>query len=446
MKIVFILINIKQKVNYQETIKYMYNLLPAYQNIGKAAFKPDLEKTKWLDRLFGQKHKAFKSIHIAGTNGKGSVSHMLASVLKEAGYKTGLYTSPHMLDFRERIKVNGSLINETNVIDFVQDNKHIIETNELSFFELTVFMAFEYFYRQQVDVAIIETGLGGRLDTTNIIHPIISAITNISYDHTSILGNTLKEIAKEKAGIIKNNTPVIIGETHPETQPVFRSFAGKAGSIIIFADKQYHANRISITGEGNQEMYLSYSQTPDPLIYQLDIGGKVQAKNLITTLTTTTELKKQGFELNEEHLQKGFANVKKNTNLIGRWDVIQKEPYIVCDVAHNTAGIKSNLEQIDQLNSKHKHFILGFVKDKNIDEILKLFPKKAKYYFTQTNLLRSIPCKELLKIAELQGLQGKKYPEVKAAVGSALASAQKNDLIYIGGSTFIASEGLNFFT
>ncbi len=405
-------------MDYPSTIQWLFAQLPMYQRQGKQAFKKNLDNIKAFDAYAGGVSRQFKSIHIAGTNGKGSVSHILASILQEAGYKTGLYTSPHLKDFRERIRINGKMISKNDVINFVKRHQKFFEKYRLSFFEMTVGMAFEYFARKQVDIAVIETGLGGRLDSTNIIKPELSIITNIGLDHTNMLGNTLNRIATEKAGIIKDNTPVVIGRKQPETTPVFEKIALQKNAPIIFTGKQNFP------------------------AYECDLKGHYQKENIQTVRTAIEVLRNKGWHISETAIEKGFKNVIKNTGLRGRWDIIRTNPLVIADTAHNRDGLSVVLQQIKETPHKNLHFVLSFVNDKNLDNILPLFPENAKYYFSKAQIPRALDEQILQQKAKNYSLTGQAFPSIEQAYKSALQSADKDDLIFVGGSTFTVAEVL----
>lgn len=403
-------------MTYQETLDWMFRQLPMYQQKGKSAFNAKLDTIKLFAKHLKNPHKKFKSIHVAGTNGKGSSSHMLASILQEAGYKVGLYTSPHLKDYRERIKINGELISESEVVQFISTNKSFFEKHQLSFFEMTVGLAFHYFAIQKVDIAVIEVGLGGRLDSTNIVTPEISLITNIGLDHVDILGTTLKEIATEKAGIIKENIPVIISESQNETNQVFNSIAKKKNAPILFAEK------------------LNLNK------YKTDLLGNYQEKNSKGVVATIKNLKQ--FEVSDAHIKEGLLNVVRNTNLLGRWQIIQNNPTILYDTAHNKEGLTLVLNQLREQEYNNLHLVLGFVKGKDLESVLPLFPKDATYYFTQPEIERGLNATILEKFAREIGLKGTSYKSVKIALNAANKAASAEDLIFLGGSTFVVAEVL----
>lgn len=403
-------------MNYTDTVSWMFQKLPMYQNKGKSAFKKDLSNTYNLAKHLNHPETKFKSVHVAGTNGKGSTSHMLASVLQESGYNVGLYTSPHLKDFRERIRINGQVISKQAVIGFIQKNKAFLEANQLSFFEMTVGMAFDYFAKQKVDIAVIEVGLGGRLDSTNIITPELSIITNIGFDHTQFLGDTLPKIAGEKAGIIKPNIPVVIGETHPETENVFRNKAKETHSKIYFAD-----------------------QTTQSL-YKSDLKGFYQIHNKKTVIQSVKILKELGFNISNKNLKSGLLNVVSNTGLQGRWQVVGTEPKIVCDTAHNKEGLTYVMNQIENEDYDQLHIVFGVVNDKDVNAIVPLLPTTANYYFCKPNVQRGLDAKVLSSIFKEHHLYGKAFKSVGEALSSVKSRAKKSDLIYVGGSTFVVAE------
>ena len=400
-------------MTYKETLDWMFAQLPMYQREGKTAFKKDLTNTLILSKELDFPEKKFKSIHVGGTNGKGSTSHMLASILQEAGYKVGLYTSPHLKNFTERIRINGDEIPKEKVILFIEKHKEFLEKQKLSFFEMTVGLAFDYFASEKVDIAIIEVGLGGRLDSTNIINPEVSVITNIGLDHTQFLGETLPEIAFEKAGIIKKLVPVIIGEEQETVKSVFVAKAKIEKVAICFA-------------------------SDDNGIYNTDLLGDYQKKNTKTAVVAVKKLK--GFQVSEENIKKGLLNVVKNTNLKGRWQILQKEPKVICDTAHNKEGLEIVLNQLKREVFKKLHIVLGVVSDKKLEDVLPLFPKDASYYFCKPDIPRGMSEVFLQQKAEEFNLIGEKYSTVELAFKSALASANQDDVIYVGGSTFVVAE------
>ena len=412
-------------MTYKETIEYLFNSTPVFEHVGASAYKPGLQTTEILDAHYGHPHKNFKTIHIAGTNGKGSVSHSLASILQEAGFKVGLYTSPHLIDFRERIRVNGIPVSEEYVIRFVEDFKHLnskrIHHLFPSFFELTTALAFKYFAEEKIDIAVIEVGLGGRLDCTNIITPILSIITNISFDHTQFLGNTLAQIASEKAGIIKHQVPVVIGETTKETRPVFENKAKEMDAPIFFAEE------------------IDRSECDQ---YEFELKGSYQKKNLRTILCA---MKRLPF-IHPEHIQKGLTNVCKNTGLMGRWQTLSTHPLIICDTGHNVGGWKYLAPQISSVPCDRLHIVFGMVDDKDIRNVLSMLPKNAVYYFTQANNHRAIPAQQVGELAKEYGLSGNTYPTVAQAYEEAKSSASENDFIFIGGSSYIVADLLCHIT
>ena len=425
--------------SYQETIDYLFTRLPMFSRIGPAAFKKDLTNTIAICSALGQPEEKFRSVHVAGTNGKGSVSHMIAAILQCAGYKTGLYTSPHLRDFRERIKVNGRMVSEEFVVDFVNRTKEITEKTEPSFFELTVAMAFDYFASEKVDIAVIETGLGGRLDSTNIIRPEVSVITNIGWDHMNMLGDTLEKIAFEKAGIIKEQTPVVIGEVIPETKAVFENNADEKHAPVHYAQDSRYVNSWNIGGH-RLIVEVARAGEVDHRIYELDLPGIYQVKNLLTVLETCTILEKKGWDLNEKAIHDGLKQAKKLTGLHGRWDVIRTNPMVVTDVAHNIDGIKQLLEQVEVTSYQQLHLVFGMVKDKDIRSVLSLLPQTAFYYFTQAQIPRALPARELKESGNSLGLKGEAYANVNLALREAMSRAQEDDLVIVCGSVFVVGE------
>lgn len=426
-------------MDYAATLNYLYQQLPMFSRIGAAALKEGLTNTIELCNAIGNPQNKFKTIHIAGTNGKGSTSHMLAAILQQAGYKTGLYTSPHLKDFRERIKINGQLCSEEFVVAFTEKIKPQIAALEPSFFEITVAMAFDYFAEQQVDVAVIEVGLGGRLDSTNIITPALNVITNIGFDHMHILGDTLPKIAYEKAGIIKKNIPVVIGEALPETRPVFEEKATLENAQTIFAEEEKYVSEWQYINH-HLDVTVADKHTDDRKTYTLDLPGVYQLKNVVTVLTAVHQLRKQGWHITEEHITTGLAHAKKLTGLHGRWDVIQQNPTIVLDVAHNADGLKQVAEQLELSTYNTLRIVIGMVKDKDVAASLALLPKYATYYFTKAQLPRALPETELAEIAGGMGLKGQVYATVTEALNAAKQHAHKDDLILVCGSVFVVGE------
>lgn len=425
-------------MTYQETLDYMIAQLPMFHRQGKSAYKANLDNTIKLDEYFGHQHLKYKTIHVAGTNGKGSVSHYLASILQASGYKTGLYTSPHLRDFRERIKINGEMIEEQEVTDFIEKHKTIFEEIKPSFFEMTVALAFNHFARQEVDFAVIEVGLGGRLDSTNIISPILSIITNISYDHVDLLGDTLEKIAFEKAGIIKPNIPVVVGESQVESKPVFISKAKENNSPIFFADENYSCKGVFQLNETTQVISIQKDNTKFDIF--TDLKGDYQQKNVCTVMQAIDLLRDSNISIPFPAVLDGFGWAAKNTGLMGRWQILNQKPLVICDTGHNEAGIQYVVNQINNTPHKALHFVFGAVNDKDIDRVLLLLPKKAIYYFTKANIPRALNEKILMqKVAEFN-LSGNCYPTVNEAYTAALYEADEDDLIFIGGSTFVVAE------
>jgi len=427
-------------MTYLQTIEFLYSQLPAYHRIGKAAYKNNLGNTIALDDYSGHPHRKFKTIHIAGTNGKGSVSHMIASVLQEAGWKTGLYTSPHLKDFRERIRVNGRMIPKKEVTAFVEKYKGIIGKISPSFFEMTVAMAFDHFANEKVDVAVVEVGLGGRLDSTNIINPVLCIITNIGHDHMDLLGNTFGKVAAEKAGIIKAGVPVVIGETQPETEEVFLAKADETGSPVYFADANFDCILSDPELSSGHRKYTVNNLT-DNYLYTgfTHLGGDYQQCNLQTVHQACKLLQKE-FMISKRNLKDGIRKVVTNTGLKGRWQVIGKDPLTICDTGHNKEGLAYVLRQLGKVPSTGLHIVLGFVSDKDIGAILPMFPEKARYYFTRAKVQRAMDEKVLKSKAAGFGLKGESYNDVNEALEAARANASPSDLVFVGGSTFVVAE------
>ncbi len=424
-------------MTYQEAIEYLYNSAPLFQNIGAGAYKEGLYNTKLLDKHFSHPHRHYKTIHVGGTNGKGSVSHTLAAILQHAGYKVGLYTSPHLLDFRERIRVNGEMIPQERVVRFVEEERNFYEPLHPSFFELTTALAFLYFSECKVDVAVIEVGLGGRLDCTNIIQPELSIITNISFDHTQFLGNTLPKIASEKAGIIKKSCPVVIGEvTDQAVGEVFLQKAREVNAPLVWAEED--------------DEIISFDHSPHERVYLTrhfgtvhgELPGLCQEKNARSILCAVKQLRLRGFSFSESDVKNGFQHVTEMTGLSGRWQIISEKPCVICDTAHNVGGIRYIVEQLASLLHENLHLVFGMVNDKDIHSVLELLPKDARYYFTQASVKRALDMDELARMAAGHGLHGEKFSNVKAAYSQALENARENDIIYIGGSTFVVSDFL----
>ena len=403
-------------MNYQETLDYLFCQLPMYQRIGKAAYKVNLANTHLLMGLLGNPENKFKSVHVAGTNGKGSTSHMLASIMQESGYKVGLYTSPHLKDFRERVKINGEMITENEVVSFVEKHKAQFKAIDLSFFEWSVGLAFYFFSTQKVDIAIIETGLGGRLDSTNVVKPEVSVITNIGLDHTQFLGDTFAKIAKEKAGIIKESIPIVIGESQDETRLVFINKAKELNAEITFADTLNNAS------------------------YQTDLKGIYQQNNLNTSIGAVNVLNQKGWNVSDDSIKRGLLSVVKNTSLLGRWQILGEEPLVICDTGHNEQGVQQVVNQLIKLEYNELHIVFGAVNDKSIDKVLDLLPKNAKYYFCQADIPRALDVVELFELAFVKGLIGKKYDSVGEAFNFAREQAEKDDVVFVGGSTFVVAE------
>lgn len=428
-------------MNYQETLNYLYNSTPVFEHVGAVAYKEGLQNTLALDKHFNHPHTNFKTIHIAGTNGKGSCSHSLASILQEAGYKVGLYTSPHLVDFRERIRVNGQCISKERVVKFVEDERKFFEPLHPSFFELTTALAFKYFDEQKVDIAIIEVGLGGRLDSTNIISPILSIITNISFDHTQFLGDTLAKIAAEKAGIIKKGVPVIIGEANEETSPVFQSKANEVNSDIVFAEDNAIVTSSSPMADGGRRYYLSNNST---LVGEL--SGDYQERNMNTILCACNILKQMNIIKNDDVIAKGLTNICKNTGLLGRWQTIQNNPTVVCDTGHNVGGWNYLAPQIKRQQCNQLRIVFGMVDDKDINSVMYLLPKNAIYYWTQAESKRAIKAERVAEIAIKHDLRGEIFDNVEVAYTKALQDSNKGDFVFVGGSSYIVADLLTFLS
>jgi dihydrofolate synthase/folylpolyglutamate synthase len=437
--------------DYSATLSYLYARLPMFTRVGSSAYKADLSNTVALCKVLDNPENKFKSIHIGGTNGKGSTSHMLAAILQTAGYKTGLYTSPHLRDFRERIRINGEMISESYVIDFTKSLYNKIEEIEPSFFEVTVAMAFDYFNHNQVDIAVIEVGLGGRLDSTNIINPLLSVITNIGYDHMNILGDTLPEIALEKAGIIKYKTPVIVGQKQTEIADIFIKRAEEMSAEISFASEKW-AIKAESSKDNSSESLLDLEVIPNqladkfpsvtnfPTNLQLDLTGTYQQKNLATVLSSVVELQKQGFNISADHIRTALKQVTPLTGLMGRWQTLSHNPKVICDTGHNEDGIREVLKNIENTAYRKLHMVIGMVKDKEISKILRLLPTEATYYFCEPVIPRAKPAVELKDEASNFNLKGNYYITVNDALMAAKQSAQIEDLIFVGGSTFVVAE------
>jgi dihydrofolate synthase/folylpolyglutamate synthase len=421
-------------MNYKETIKYLYESVPMFQKVGGSAYKEGLENTIELDNHFGNPHRSFRTIHVGGTNGKGSCSHTLAAILQSAGYRVGLYTSPHLVDFRERIRVNGEMVPEEYVVNFVEQNRQLFDSMSLSFFELTTALAFRYFADAKVDVAVIEVGLGGRLDCTNIISPDLAVITNISFDHVQFLGDTLAKIAGEKAGIIKSGTPVVIGETVPETREVFVNTAAEKGAPIVLAEE-------------NQQIE-SYQFTDGHLIYQTksfgelrgELGGLCQTRNTNTIMNAVLQLQKVGYNITDKNIHEGFAHVCELTGLMGRWQRVGEKPLAICDTGHNIGGMEYITQQLAAVKCRTMRIVIGMVSDKDVSGVLSLLPKDAVYYFTRASIPRALAEDAMKAKAEAAGLHGECYPTVAEAYTAAKKESLPEDFIFVGGSSFIVAD------
>jgi len=431
-----------KSLNYQDAITFLFDRLPMYQRVGKSAYKSNLDTTHALDEYFGHPHRTFKSIHIAGTNGKGSVAHMLSSILQSAGYRVGLYTSPHLTDFRERIRLDGKMIAEEWVTEFVDKHREILVKLSPSFFEMTVAMAFDYFSRKKVDFAVVETGMGGRLDSTNIIRPMVSVITNIGFDHSQFLGDTIYKIAVEKAGIIKSGIPVVIGETQEEARLVFSRIAREKGCSIIYADEVIQATYSTQSLQGTQIMHISWAEGRKMETIETDLKGLYQQKNVITVLAVVEQLTRTGTDIQEKDVSKGLAHTRDMTGLRGRWETIGYSPLIICDTGHNREGIEEVMKQIRQTPWKNLHIVLGLVDDKDPSKILEQLPVEARYYFTQSSVPRSMNREKLAAEGLRYGLYGQVCPSPLKALKIALSKSGPEDLIFVGGSTFLVAEVL----
>jgi dihydrofolate synthase/folylpolyglutamate synthase len=431
-------------MTYKETMDFLFSQLPAYHRIGKAAYKDNLDNTIKFDEHLGHPHLKFRTIHVAGTNGKGSVSHMIASVLQEAGYRTGLYTSPHLVDFRERIKINGELIPEQKVISFVEENRKIIDSLKPSFFEMTVAMAFDYFAESEVEVAVIEVGLGGRLDSTNIITPLISVITNIGHDHMDLLGDTFAKVAAEKAGIIKPQVPVVISETQDETKSVFLSKGQEKGSAISFADEVFTCSLENDTElAGERKFILAGKEYEKRLQGFTPLGGDYQSKNIPAVFQVFAVLK-DILSVSDNNITNGIRKVVVNTGLNGRWQILGRKPLVVCDTGHNKEGLQYVVNQLGKIKKSSLHMIVGFVNDKDLNLVLPLLPIDAKYYFTKASVPRALDENILKERGNNYKLNGDSYPDVSTAFNAAKESAAADDVIFIGGSTFIVADCLRY--
>ena len=429
-------------MNYQATLDYLYEQLPMFQRVGKYAFKKTLDNIEALCAALGNPEQQFKSVHIAGTNGKGSTTHILAAILQTAGYKVGVYTSPHYKDFRERIKINGEYISQQEVVDFVAQNKPQFEALQPSFFEMTVAMAFEHFARHEVDIALVETGLGGRLDSTNVLLPVLSIITNIGYDHQEQLGHTLELIAGEKAGIIKKNTPVIIGESHEETSPVFLNKAHQEQATLVFADQVVQIALLEQQAGHNLYQVASEKFAFDFPALALDLKGNYQLHNLRTALLGAVWLRELGFPNTDQDIQEACAQVQAISGLMGRWQVLGEQPLIICDSAHNVEGLTYVVEALGQLEYQQLHLVFGTVQDKDWTKLWALLPQEAQYYFCKAAIPRGLDAAVLRDRAAQHQLYGEAYPSVQAALEAAQQQAQKEDVIFVGGSIFVVAEVL----
>jgi dihydrofolate synthase/folylpolyglutamate synthase len=429
-----------QRVNYEEAIDFLFRSLPMFQQVGAAAYKATLDNTLKLDAYFGHPHRRFPIIHVAGTNGKGSVCHMLASVLQESGFRTGLYTSPHLLDFRERIRIDGKPIPEEEVTRFVSSHQGIISEISPSFFEMTVAMAFDYFEREQVGMAVIETGMGGRLDSTNIVSPVLTVITNISPDHQEFLGNDLRSIAREKGGIIKPGVPLVIGKTPAETEEVLTGMAAQKQAPVLLARQRYETAFSTLSTDGTSLIRIKDLQKGEQETYSCALAGDYQQENVPTVLTALSSLAERGYVLPSGAVQRGLAGVIRNTGIMGRWQTLGSNPRSICDTAHNEAGIAAVIRQVMQVPFRELHIVFGMVKDKKPDRIIPLLPTGARYYFTQASIPRSLDAAALRSTCEQSGLTGEAYGTVIDAYRAAMESAGPDDLVFTGGSTFVVAD------
>ena len=432
-------------MKYQETIAYLFSQLPMYQRIGAAAFHYKPDKTLAILKILDNPHQNLRFIHIAGTNGKGSVSHLLASVLQEAGYRTGLYTSPHLVDFRERIRINGQMIDKEEVVKFVQKYKNQLSSLQCSFFEYSFAMAMYHFAKQKVDIVVLETGMGGRLDSTNVVQPGLCIITNIGLDHTQFLGNTMLEIAGEKAGIIKQGIPVIIGETQRDLEDFFRQKASAKNSEIIFADQQQLLRECNLSMENEVPLLKCVVKwNREKLPVRTPLAGQYQIKNIQTVLASVNKLTENGYKISQKHFAAGLKNVIKNTHLSGRWQILKRQPLVICDTGHNREGLSYVVEQLCSLRRK-VHFVFGTMKDKNHSEIFAILPKEARYYFCAPDVPRAMNVTGLQKEAKEFQRSGEAFPSVASACETALSQAKDEDVVFVGGSTFVVAEALVFF-
>lgn len=424
---------------YTEAIDYLYSRLPMFTRDGVSAFKKDLDRTIALCEALDNPQNRYKTIHVGGTNGKGSSSHMLASILAVAGYRTGLYTSPHLVDFRERIRVNGQQIDAQFVVDYVNSQRKLMDEVQPSFFEATVAMAFDYFASQRVDVAIIEVGLGGRLDSTNIIKPELCLITNIGMDHMNLLGDTLEAIAEEKAGIIKSGTPVVISETNPKIAPIFLAKARQENSHIVFADQLFKAKRLA---KSTNTQRVEVTSGEGMRVLDLDLTGSYQLKNIVGLLAVVQELRKLGFTITDQHLSDALRRVQQTTGLQGRWQTVSTDPLIICDTGHNEDGIKEVVKNLNEIHFKQLHIVIGAMRDKDLDHMLPYLPKDAVYYFSNPDMPRAMDASELAAKALAYDLQGQIYGSVSNALRAAKKAYKQGDLIFVGGSNFVVAEVL----